>query len=116
MLIAKIFKNGKQIDQGIVDGYKAYHPDYPEQSITICTDTNEFGNERRYKVENGIEFKVYQDNGNGWEEVYCSIEKVDRSVEYPLPDWFVSCRPIPNITHRMNEDGEIEETHRGYFR
>mgnify|MGYP003482578474 len=115
MLLGKVFKDGVLIDQGVWTGGKHWNENYPEQRIDISHDTNEW-DDVSYSHGDGITFKEYQDNGNGWEEVYCSVERVNRIVEYPFPAWFVNgSGSIPNITFKVSMDGDIEETNRGYL-
>lgn len=114
MIMGIVFKDGKEIDRGICTGSKRFAPDYPEQSITICSDTD-IMDERTYSHGNGISFQELQDNGNGWEVVYDSNEKIDRTVEYPLPGWlFKHEEPIPDYRHKI-EGKEIESTFKGYI-
>jgi hypothetical protein len=118
MIMAVILKNGAEIDRGIVTGGKKWVKAYPEQSVTICEECSAYHieNERTYKHDGVITFKEYQDNGRGWEEIYCSIEKIDKTVEYPLPRWFTdSNASIPNVKHKMNGK-DIDSEHRGYIR
>lgn len=117
MIIAEVYKDGKLVDKGIVTSGKKWVKEYPEQYVGIVTDTGDYSEqERNYSVEEGYRFKEFQDNGNGWEMVYDSDEKIDRSVDYDLPAWFVNASPIPNITHKMDEEGNIEEDFKGYIR
>jgi len=117
MIIAKIYKNGVQIDSGIVSGGKKFVEEYPEQRVTIYTDSTK-NDDRTYNHGDGITFKEFQDNGNGWEEVYCSEEKIDRTkTDYPLPKWFVEGRNMPLHETKFNEEDDTVDTkHVGYLR
>jgi hypothetical protein len=118
MIMGVVYKNGKEISRGIVTGGKHWHKDYPAQEITICEECSVYHveGEQTFKHDGEITFKEFQDNGNGWEEVYCSVEKVNRTKEYPLPRWFTdSNASIPNYKHKMNGK-EIDSEHRGYIR
>lgn len=116
MIIGVVFKDGKEIDKGIQVAGKKWVEAYPEQSISIVSDTSEM-DERTYNHGNGISFQELQDNGNGWEVVYDSNERVDRTVEYDLPSWFSNPHmPVPMHNHRIDEDGDIETEFVGYYR
>jgi hypothetical protein len=113
-----VFKNGVEIDRGIVTGGKHWAKEYPSQEITICESCSacHVENERTYKHDGEITFQELQDNGNGWEVVYDSNERIDKTVEYPLPRWFTdSNASIPNVKHKINGK-EIESEHRGFIR
>jgi hypothetical protein len=117
MIMGVIYKDGKEIDRGIVTGGKKWVEAYPEQNVTICDECSAYHveNERTYKHDGVITFKEYQDN-NGWEEVYCSIERIDKTKEYPLPRWVYDVNAsIPNVKHKMNGK-EIESEQRGFVR
>lgn len=119
MILGVVLKNGKEIDRGICTGGKKFNPDYPEQYISIAdeADAYEVKNERTYHHDGSITFHEYQDNDNGWELVYDSQEKIDRTVNYPLPSWFANSDvDIPDFHHRLNEDGFIEAEFRGYIK
>jgi len=117
-LLGKVFQNGKEIDRGIWTGGKQWADCDPEQSITICDSSSAYDveNERTYEHndEKGIYFQELQDNGNGWEVVYDSRERIDKTVHYPLPSWMYSNAPIPNIEHKM-KNGDIEGKFKGYI-
>lgn len=118
MIMGVVFKEGKEIARGIVTGGKKWHKDYPEQRISICQESSAYHvkGEQDFVHDGTITFKEYQDNGNGWEEVYCSIEKIDRTVEYDLPRWMYDVNAsIPNYRHKMNGK-EIESEFKGYIR
>ncbi|QIW89719.1 hypothetical protein PQE71_gp037 [Bacillus phage Izhevsk] len=116
MIIAKVFKDGKLVDQGIVISGKKWVEAYPEQYVEVTSDTHDYGNGRTYNVADGYHFQELQDNGNGWEVIYDSNEKIDRTVDYDLPSWFVNSTPIPDFSHKMDKDGNIEETFHGYIK
>ena len=118
MLMGVIFKEGKEIARGIVTGGKHYKKEYPEQSLTICDSCSAYyvDGEKTYKHDGTITFQELQDNGNGWEVVYDSNERIDRTVEYDLPRWFIdSNASIPNYKHKINGK-EIDSEFRGYIR
>jgi hypothetical protein len=118
MILGVIFKDGKEIDRGIQTGGKKWVEQYPEQSITICNSSSAYSidDEREYIHDGNITFQELQDNGNGWEVVYDSNEKIDRTVEYDLPNWFVNGGDIPHYEHRITDDGDIEKEFKGYIR
>lgn len=115
MIIGVIFENGIEIKRGICTGSKQWHKNYPQQYITICQD-NINSKEETFDHDGIITFQELQDNGNGWEVVYDSNEKVDRTVDYPLPSWFLNGGSIPKHEHRMNEKGTIDTKFKGYYR
>jgi len=118
MLMGVIFKEGKEIARGIVTGGKHWNKDYPEQSLSICEESSAYHvkGEETFKHDGTITFQELQDNGNGWEVVYDSNERIDRTVEYPLPRWFTdSNASIPNVKHKINGK-DIDSEHRGYIR
>lgn len=99
----------------ICSGGKHYTEEYPEQYISIYHDSDEYDRKTYYHDdEKAIYFQELQDNGNGWEVVYDSRERIDRTVEYPLPSWMFNNEPIPEYRHKINEDGEIESEFVGY--
>lgn len=118
MIIGVVFKEGKEIDRGIKTAGKQWVEAYPEQNISICDECSysHIENDRTYKHGDNVYFQELQNNGDGWEVVYDSNERVDKTKYYPLPSWFATASPIPNYTHRMNEDGEIEDEFKGYIK
>jgi hypothetical protein len=117
MIMGVIFKEGKEIARGIVTGGKKWVEAYPEQEITICEESSAYHvkGEKTFKHDGIITFKEYQDN-DGWEEVYCSIERIDKTKEYPLPKWFTDINAsIPNYKHKINGK-DIESEFKGYIR
>lgn len=118
MIMAVVFKEGKEIDRGIKTAGKHWVKAYPEQRITICDECSAYHieNERTFDHDGTITFKEYQDNGKGWELVYDSNEGIDRTVDYPLPRWMYDVNaPIPNVKHKMNGK-DIDSEQRGYVR
>ncbi|MEK5105032.1 hypothetical protein MKX83_24125 [Cytobacillus sp. FSL M8-0252] len=115
MIIGKVFKGHTLIFEGIATGGKKFSKINPEQyiNLTIDTETNEEETFMHNDEEN-VFFKEYQDNGKGWEEVYDSRERIDRTVEYDLPSWFISENSIPDYHHKY-EDGHIKTTFKGYY-
>jgi hypothetical protein len=116
-MIAVIYKNNKEIDRGIITSSKHYTKDYPDQSVTICdrADAYSVENERDYEHSDkeGIRFEEYQDRIM----VYCSVEKIDKSINYGVPSWFQSSsRPIPNYETSVGEDGEENKQFKGYVK
>lgn len=119
MIIGVIFKDGIEIDRGIMTGDKQWAKDYPEQSITICDSCDAYSieNKRTYDHGNNISFQELQDNGNGWEIVYDSNERIDKTVYYSLPNWMFNINAsIPNYKTSMNKDGEVEKEFKGYVK
>ena len=118
MIMGVIFKDGKEIARGIKTGGKHWVKAYPEQKIYICEESSAYHveGEQTFKHDGTITFQELQDNGNGWEVVYDSNERIDRTVEYDLPRWMYDVNAsIPNYKHKMNGK-EIESEFRGYVR
>jgi hypothetical protein len=115
MIIGVVFKNGVEIERGICTGGKHWAEGYPEQRIYICQDTSN-SEEKTYVHDGEITFQELQDNGNGWEVVYDSNERVDRTVEYDLPRWFTHGGDVPKHEHRMNDKGTIDTEFKGYYK
>jgi hypothetical protein len=115
MIIGVVFKNGVEIERGIWTGGKHWIEAYPKQSITICQD-NINSEEKSYVHDGEITFQELQDNGNGWEVVYDSNERIDRTVEYDLPKWFSTCERVPIHEHKMNKEGTIDTEFKGYYK
>lgn len=115
MLMGVVFKDGKEIDRGIKSAGKHWVEKHPEQNIEIYHDSENY-NPIRYQHGDGIYFQELQDNGNGWEIVYDSNERIDRTVEYPLPRWFTHCEPIPDYSHKINKKGTVDSEFKGYIR
>lgn len=116
MIIGKVFQNGEIIAEGICTGGKKYAELHPEQYINITSDT-ESESEKKFThdEDKGIYYIEYQDNGNGWEAVYDSRERVDRTVEYGLPSWFMNGDPVPMHQH-IYKNGDIETKFKGYYK
>lgn len=115
MIIGVVFKDGKEMDRGIWVEGKKWVEQYPEQRIGIVTNTDDM-DVRVYTHSDSISFQELQDNGYGWEVVYDSNERVDRTVEYSLPRWFTNCEPIPDYKHHINDEGEVESEFKGYLK
>jgi len=119
MQIGIIIRNSQMIDRGIMTGCKKHHPDFPNQHITICDKASayEVKNERTYQVDETTNYVLLQqDENDEWVEVYNSIEKVDKTVYYDLPDWLSnSYSPIPNNIVEM-VDGEVFITQKGWLK
>jgi hypothetical protein len=115
MIIGVVFMNGEEIDRGICTAGKKWTKNYPEQSITITKNTS-CGSEIKYIHDGEITFQELQDNGNGWEIVYDSNEKIDRTVEYSLPGWFTHGGPIPDYEHKINKEGTINSEFKGWIK
>ncbi|NUH84775.1 hypothetical protein HUN92_13705 [Bacillus firmus] len=116
MIIGKVFQNERMIAEGISTGGKKYSKMNPEQYIYLTPDT-ESNTEQKFthNDEENIYFIEFQDNGKGWEPVYDSRERIDRTVEYELPSWFVNGGPVPKHQHTY-KDGDIETTFKGYYK
>lgn len=115
MIIAKVYSSGDIIGAGIWCGGKHYLEDSPEQYVRISKDNVSSEEITYYHAdEKGVYFIEYQDNGNGWEPVYDSREGVDRSKEYPLPDWMFNNSPIPDYEHTY-KNGEVNSRFKGYI-
>ena len=117
MELVKVFKNGKQVDIGIFMGGRyggsgEYACKRHEQTITITHDTT-VDDESYYTVADGYEFQVFQDNGEGWDLVWDSIEMVNREVEYDI-GWFGTSSQMCEVDYKM-VDGYIMETGRHYL-
>ena len=118
MIMGVVYKEGKEIARGILTAGKHWVEKYPEQTITICEECSLYHieGEQKFVHDGNITFKELQDNGNGWEEVYDSNERIDKSVDYALPKWmYDSNSSIPNYKHKMNNK-EIDSELRGYVR
>lgn len=113
-MVGIIYKNNIEIDRGIIVGGKHYTKDYPDQSITICDEANAYyiKNERYYEHNTDIRFEEYQDGI----KVYCSVEKVDKTINYGIPKWFTSSSPIPNYNVSIDETGEEEKLLLGHVK
>lgn len=116
LIIGKVFNDGKLIAEGISNGGKKFSEINPEQYIYLTSDT-ESNEEQKFSHndEQNIYFIEFQDNGKGWEPVYDSRERVDRTKEYDLPSWFVNGGPVPKHQHTY-KNGDIETEFKGYYR
>ena len=104
-MIGIIYKDGKEIDRGILTAGKHWTPEYPDQGISICdyADAYTLDNERSYTHGDGIYFQELQE---GDHVAYDSRERVDNMIHYPLPGWLSNINsPIPNHGHSIGEDG-----------
>lgn len=117
MSIIEVFQtmDGKtvKIDKGIFEG-GTFRID---GEIYLLHDSDDWDTLKKYdpKQTPGLYWTQLQDNGNGWEIVFDSREGIDRSVDYELPSWFSNpSLGVPISSHRINDDGEVEETFHGY--